>query len=49
MSNSTLLQKIEQCREEMLSLSRSHSLTSEAVITSSVKLDQLMNEYENKK
>lgn len=49
MSNSTLLQKIEQCREEMLTLSRSHALTSEALVTSSVKLDQLINEYQNNK
>ncbi|WP_156960055.1 aspartyl-phosphate phosphatase Spo0E family protein [Oceanobacillus manasiensis] len=49
MCNSTLLQKIEQCREEMLNLSRFHSLTSEAVVTSSVKLDQLINEYQNNK
>nr|WP_255637748.1 aspartyl-phosphate phosphatase Spo0E family protein [Virgibacillus salarius] len=39
------MEKIEKCREEMISLSNSHALTSEAVISSSMKLDQLINEY----
>lgn len=42
-----LLEKIEECRHEMISLSRSHELTSEAVIASSVKLDNLINDYQN--
>ncbi|MBU5267899.1 aspartyl-phosphate phosphatase Spo0E family protein [Virgibacillus proomii] len=47
MSNSRLLEKIEQCRKEMISLSNSNALTSEPVISSSMKLDQLILEYLN--
>ncbi|WP_010652200.1 aspartyl-phosphate phosphatase Spo0E family protein [Oceanobacillus massiliensis] len=42
----TLIEKIEECREEMISLSCTNDLTSEAVIASSVKLDELINEYQ---
>nr|WP_202406588.1 aspartyl-phosphate phosphatase Spo0E family protein [Virgibacillus massiliensis] len=42
------MEEIEKCREEMISLSDSHALTSEVVISSSTKLDQLINEYLNK-
>ncbi|GIP63088.1 hypothetical protein J32TS6_16430 [Virgibacillus pantothenticus] len=45
MSNSILLERIENGREEMISLSNSHALTSEAVINSSVELDALILEY----
>ncbi|WP_085993611.1 aspartyl-phosphate phosphatase Spo0E family protein [Oceanobacillus senegalensis] len=46
MTKSVLLEKIEECREEMILLSDSHDLTSEAVISSSMKLDELINEYQ---
>jgi len=42
-----LLEKIEICRQEMISLSGSHELTSEAVIESSMELDKLINIYQN--
>ncbi|MFP7171798.1 aspartyl-phosphate phosphatase Spo0E family protein [Terribacillus sp. 7520-G] len=41
-----LLEKIEQTRSHMLSLSNNLPLTSDAVITASVQLDHLLNEYE---
>ncbi|MEC5425820.1 aspartyl-phosphate phosphatase Spo0E family protein [Virgibacillus sp. C22-A2] len=47
MGKSVLLEKIEECRKEMITLSHSHALTSEAVISSSLKLDRLINEYQN--
>ena len=47
MGKLVLLEKIEACRKEMISLSHSHSLTSEVVISSSTKLDELINEYQN--
>ena len=47
MNKSVLLNKIEQSRKEMMSLSDSHALTSEKVISSSTKLDKLINEYVN--
>lgn len=46
MTKSTLLEKIEECRKEMILLSDNHDLTSEAVITSSMKLDELINLYQ---
>ncbi|WP_084268700.1 aspartyl-phosphate phosphatase Spo0E family protein [Oceanobacillus damuensis] len=46
MTKNILKEKIEECREEMIVLSYTHDLTSEAVISSSVKLDQLINEYQ---
>lgn len=39
-----LLQKIEECRAEMIALSRMEELTSDAVIDASVRLDNLLNE-----
>ncbi|WP_099156745.1 aspartyl-phosphate phosphatase Spo0E family protein [Virgibacillus ndiopensis] len=45
MNNSTLLEKIEQCREEMITLSCSQDLTAEVVVQSSKQLDELLNEY----
>ncbi|RKQ13266.1 aspartyl-phosphate phosphatase Spo0E family protein [Oceanobacillus bengalensis] len=41
-----LMEKIEECREEMITLSDKYDLTSEAVISSSTKLDKLINEYQ---
>lgn len=43
----SLLLKIEQCREEMLTLSDLHGMTSEIVLQSSKKLDDLLNEYQH--
>jgi len=40
------MKKIEECREEMISLSSTNELTSEAVIASSVRLDELINKYQ---
>jgi hypothetical protein len=45
MDNPLLLKKIEECRKEMISLSNSHALTSEKIITSSKELDKLINDY----
>ncbi|GAA0594193.1 hypothetical protein GCM10009001_07890 [Virgibacillus siamensis] len=45
-NNSILLEKIEQCRNEMIILSSDHELTSEIVIESSKKLDDLLNTYQ---
>ncbi|MBM7599449.1 hypothetical protein JOC34_001817 [Virgibacillus halotolerans] len=42
-----LLEKIEACREEMISLSNAHPLTSEIVVSTSTKLDKLINEYQH--
>ncbi|WP_373894739.1 Spo0E family sporulation regulatory protein-aspartic acid phosphatase [Virgibacillus natechei] len=47
MEKHQLLEKIEEYRQEMISLSHSHDLTSEAVIATSVKLDNLINDYQN--
>lgn len=47
MSKLVLLEKIENRRQEMISLSGSHELTSEAVIATSMELDKLINEYQN--
>ncbi|MUK89327.1 Spo0E family sporulation regulatory protein-aspartic acid phosphatase [Ornithinibacillus sp. L9] len=44
-----LLKKIEKCRREMIALSFSHGLTSEAVVQTSKRLDALLNEYQRKK
>jgi Spo0E like sporulation regulatory protein len=43
-----LLQKIEQCRKEMIALSGSYKLTSDVVVETSKKLDNLLNEYQLK-
>ncbi|UOR10568.1 aspartyl-phosphate phosphatase Spo0E family protein [Halobacillus amylolyticus] len=42
-----LLEEIEACRKEMSRLACENSLTSESVIRISVKLDCLLNEFEN--
>lgn len=47
MSKVILLEKIEACRQELISLSSEHDLTSQAVIESSMKLDVLIHEYQN--
>ncbi|MFS0562713.1 aspartyl-phosphate phosphatase Spo0E family protein [Terribacillus sp. 179-K 1B1 HS] len=44
-----LLEKIEQTRSRMLTLSRRLPLTSDAVVTASVQLDDLLNEYEKQR
>ncbi|MDL4841256.1 aspartyl-phosphate phosphatase Spo0E family protein [Aquibacillus rhizosphaerae] len=41
-----LLQKIENCRNEMIELTSEKDLTSEAVINASIRLDGLLNELE---
>jgi len=46
-SKLTLLKKIEACRQEMTSLYASHSLTSDVMIESSMRLDKLINKYQN--
>lgn len=43
-----LLEKIEKCREEMIVLSDKYDLTSDKVISSSTKLDQLILAYQKK-
>ncbi|WP_245799116.1 aspartyl-phosphate phosphatase Spo0E family protein [Virgibacillus siamensis] len=45
-NNSLILEKIEQYRDEMIILSNDHGLTSEIVIESSKKLDDLLNTYQ---
>jgi hypothetical protein len=45
MPRSNLLEEIEENRKEMITLSRSHSLTSDKVIATSTKLDQLIMKY----
>jgi len=40
-----LLKEIEQCRREMIKLSINHGLTSDVVVQSSQRLDELINEY----
>lgn len=47
MVKSILMKKIEQCRAEMIALSNSYPLTSEVVVKTSMKLDELINEYQN--
>jgi len=44
---SSLLEKIEECRQEMLSLSESYEFTSKPVIDTSQKLDDLLNKYQD--
>ncbi|MEN2467931.1 aspartyl-phosphate phosphatase Spo0E family protein [Ornithinibacillus sp. FSL M8-0202] len=41
-----LLQEIEQCRKEMITLSNKYKLTSEVVVETSKKLDNLLNQYQ---
>jgi len=40
-----LLKEIEQCRREMIKLSNNHGLTSDVVVQSSQRLDELINQY----
>lgn len=40
-----ILYEIEQCRAEMISLSKKYGMTSDAVIRTSRRLDSLLNEY----
>lgn len=47
MNKSLLLEKIEICREEMITLSDLYGMTSEVVIQTSKKLDNLLNEYQS--
>lgn len=47
MSKLVLLEKIEACRQELISLSGDHELTSKAVVESSMKLDTLIYKYQN--
>ncbi|MBN8237385.1 aspartyl-phosphate phosphatase Spo0E family protein [Halobacillus kuroshimensis] len=42
----SLTEEIEACRLEMSRLARLHHLTSPEVVKVSVKLDQLLNEYD---
>ncbi|MFS0674922.1 aspartyl-phosphate phosphatase Spo0E family protein [Ornithinibacillus sp. 179-J 7C1 HS] len=44
--NKPLLQEIEQCRKEMITLSNKYKLTSEVVVATSKKLDNLLNQYQ---
>ncbi|WP_082918258.1 aspartyl-phosphate phosphatase Spo0E family protein [Oceanobacillus sp. Castelsardo] len=46
MTKSILLEKIENCRKEMILLSNNQDLTSEAVVSSSMRLDELINLYQ---
>ncbi|WP_081755788.1 aspartyl-phosphate phosphatase Spo0E family protein [Paucisalibacillus sp. EB02] len=41
-----LLLQIEQCRKEMIALSDTYKLTSEVVVKTSEKLDNLLNQYQ---
>ena len=43
-----LLEEIEKYRQEMIQLSKTHGLTSEDVVRSSQKLDELLNEYQKR-
>ncbi|MBD1222921.1 Spo0E family sporulation regulatory protein-aspartic acid phosphatase [Virgibacillus halodenitrificans] len=45
MSDFNLKKEIEKCREEMIMLSYNNALTSEVVVSTSMKLDKLINEY----
>jgi|GEM_PF-5367306 len=40
-----LQDEIEECRQEMLELSETYSLTSDIVVKISKQLDELMNRY----
>lgn len=46
---SILLEKIEECRDEMITLSSTHGLTSDVVIKFSKYLDDLLNEYQRER
>ncbi|MBH0231734.1 aspartyl-phosphate phosphatase Spo0E family protein [Halobacillus yeomjeoni] len=43
---SFLVKEIEDCRRKMGVLARTHPLTSSEVLCMSIRLDHLMNEYE---
>ncbi|MCT1904808.1 aspartyl-phosphate phosphatase Spo0E family protein [Oceanobacillus sojae] len=45
MDKKTLFLKIEKCREEMMTLSKEHGLSSKAVLATSEKLDELIYAY----
>jgi len=45
MPRTDLLEEIEENRKEMIALSNLHSLTSDKVLASSMKLDQLILKY----
>ncbi|GAA0342383.1 aspartyl-phosphate phosphatase Spo0E family protein [Oceanobacillus sp. FSL W7-1293] len=45
MDKKSLFMEIEQCREEMLTLSEKHGLDSEPVLSTSEKLDALIFAY----
>lgn len=47
MSKLILLNEIESCRKEMIALSYYHELTSEKMLESSMKLDKLIDKYQN--
>ncbi len=47
MDDTVLLEKIENCREEMITLSDLYGMTSEVVIQTSQKLDSLLNKYQD--
>ncbi|UOQ44565.1 aspartyl-phosphate phosphatase Spo0E family protein [Halobacillus salinarum] len=49
MKNKLMLKEIEACRLEMQRLAKLHSLTSKEVVYMSVRLDHLLNEYEELK
>jgi hypothetical protein len=46
--NASLLKQIEQCRAEMITLSYSYPMTDDVVVQSSKRLDDLLNQYQNK-
>jgi len=41
-----LLEEIENCREELINLSKLHGTTSDIVLKTSKKLDHLLNKYQ---
>ncbi|HLR81052.1 MAG TPA: aspartyl-phosphate phosphatase Spo0E family protein [Bacillota bacterium] len=44
-----LLKEIENCRQEMIQLSNVYGLTSQVVIQSSKRLDELLNKYQRQR
>ncbi len=46
MNKSSLLEQIEQCRKEMITLSDLYGINSDIVIQSSKRLDDLLNQYQ---
>lgn len=49
MSIPFILYEIEQCRAEMISLSKKYGMTSDEIIRTSKRLDGLLNEYQRLK